>query len=71
MSTVSDALNGVRRLLLMQENINQLERTSDRQIDALQKLTDHVIALDKRVVRIETMIEIGGRQSTQQKRIEE
>lgn len=71
MSTVSDALNGVRRLLLMQENINQLERTSDRQIDALQKLTDDVIALDKRVVRIETMIEIGGRQSTQQKRIEE
>ena len=71
MSTVSDALNGVRRLLLMQENINQLERTSDRQIDALQKLTDDVIALDKRVVRIETMIEIGGRQSAQQKRIEE
>ena len=70
MSGLGDALNGIKRLLLLQEDVRRLEKAGERQGDALKALTVEHIALDKRVVRIETMIEISAPRGTQPPMIE-
>ena len=70
MSSLRDALDGVKSILLLQNDVRNLEKEVERQRDALDELGDDFVALDKRVVRIETMIEMSARQP-QQKRIEE
>ncbi|WP_374405341.1 hypothetical protein [Pelagerythrobacter sp.] len=70
MSTLRDALDGVKSILLLQNDVRNLEKEVERQRDALGELGDDFVALDKRVVRIETMIEMSAGQP-QQKRIEE
>jgi 3-phenylpropionate/cinnamic acid dioxygenase small subunit len=65
MSMLGDALNGVRQILLLQEQVKRLEAVGEKQRDATVRLTDDLIALDKRVVRIETMIEMTARQAPQ------
>ena len=63
MSTLGDAMKGIKQLLLLQEQVRQLERVADLQSTAMGRMTDDLIALDKRVVRIETMIEMSVRGS--------
>lgn len=63
MSTLGDAMKGIKQLLLLQEQVRQLERVAELQNTALGRMTDDLIALDKRVVRIETMIEMSARGS--------
>ena len=70
MSSLRDALDGVKSILLLQNDVRNLEKEVERQRDALDELGDDFVALDKRVVRIETMIEMSARQP-QPKRIEE
>ena len=70
MSSLRDALDGVKSILLLQNDVRNLEKEVERQRVALDELGDDFVALDKRVVRIETMIEMSARQP-QQKRIEE
>jgi hypothetical protein len=62
-STLGEAVKGIKQLLLLQEQVRQLERAAEKQTDALGRLTGDVLALDKRVIRIETMIEMGQRQA--------
>ena len=70
MSTVSDALTALKNVVLMQERIQVLQKEIERVADDVSGLNDYCVALDKRVVRIETMIEMGAR-SSGQRRIEE
>jgi hypothetical protein len=63
MSTLGDAVKGIKQLLLLQEQVRQLERVAELQSTAIGRMTDDLIALDKRVVRIETMIEMSARGS--------
>lgn len=70
MSALGDALQGIRQVLLLQDQVKRLETLGEKQTDALGKLSDDLISIDKRVVRIETMIEMSGR-SAGQPRIEE
>lgn len=70
MSAISDAVKGIKQLLLLQEQVRRLEQSGERQAAALDGLTDNLITLDKRVVRIETMIEMTTRAAPQQPRIE-
>ncbi len=65
MSALSDALQGIKQVLLLQEQVRRLETAGERQSAALDRLADDLIALDKRVIRIETMIEMTARQSSQ------
>ncbi len=65
MSALSDALNGIKQVLLLQEQVRRLGMAGERQSAALDRLADDLIALDKRVIRIETMIEMTARQSNQ------
>jgi phage shock protein A len=67
MSALSDALQGIKQVLLLQEQVRRLETAGERQSAALDRLADDLIALDKRVIRIETMIEMTTRQSNQQR----
>ena len=67
MSALSDALQGIKQVLLLQEQVRRLETAGERQSAALDHLADDLIALDKRVIRIETMIEMTTRQSNQQR----
>jgi hypothetical protein len=61
MSTLGDAVKGIKQLLLLQEQVRQLERSAEKQTAALGRLTDDLIGLDRRVVRIETMVEMATR----------
>lgn len=70
MSAINDALKGIKDLLLLQNQVHNLERAAQSQVEELKRVGLDVIALDKRVVRIETMIEMSGR-GTAGRRIEE
>ena len=61
MSTLGEALKGVKQLLLIQKQVEDLEQASEVQASALRDLAKDVIEIDKRVVRIETMVEVAGR----------
>ena len=59
MSTLGDALKGLKQVLLLQEQVGHLERGAERQRDEIKALGRDLIGIDKRVVRIETMIEFA------------
>lgn len=63
MSSLGDALAAIRNVMLMQERIDVMNRKIDRLADDVKGLNDYALAIDKRVVRIETMIELSGRGS--------
>ena len=70
MSTFGNAVKGIREILLLQRDVQDLERVVSGQRGEIDRLTDHVIDLDKRLYAVERIMELGVRQS-QQKRIEE
>lgn len=63
MSSLGDALEAIRNVVLMQERLEVLNRKVDRMADDMKGLSDYAAALDKRVIRIETMIEMTQRQA--------
>ena len=70
MSTSERAISVVKSVLLFRETLDQLRsEIADLRSDLQTLARDHT-ALDKRVVRIETMIEMSGR-SVGQPRIEQ
>ena len=69
MSTLSDALAALRNVVLMQERLDVMNRKLDRLGDDVKGLNTYASAIDRRVVRIETMIEMSAR-SGDQPRIE-
>ena len=70
MSTFGNAVKGIREILLLQRDVQDLERVVSGQRGEIDRLTDRVIDLDKRLYAVERIMELGSRQS-QQKRIEE
>ena len=59
MSTLSDALAAIRNVVLMQERIDVLTRKVDRSADDVRDTNEYILSVDKRVIRIETMIEMS------------
>jgi hypothetical protein len=70
MSALSDALAALKSVVLMQERLDVMRTDLSQTAEDVRGLKDYVLAVDKRVIRIETMIEMGGR-SSNQPRIEE
>lgn len=70
MSTIRDAMEGVKSILLLQNDVRNLEKEVSRQRDAVDELGDDIVSLDKRIVRIETMIEMSVSRGSQPPRIE-
>ena len=64
MSALSEAFTALKNTMLLQERIDGLRGDMIRNADDLRTLTEKVVSLDKRVVRIETMIEMGARRDT-------
>jgi len=60
MSTVGDILKSVREVLLLQSQVEGLEEEIGEQNEELKRLSRDLIGLDKRVVRIETLIEFSS-----------
>lgn len=65
MSAMSDAFAALKNVMLMEERIDGLRSDMSRSADDLRSLTEKVHSLDKRVLRIETMIEMSGRGGNQ------
>ncbi|MCW5647244.1 MAG: hypothetical protein KIT23_08500 [Sphingopyxis sp.] len=65
MSAMSDAFAALKNVMLMEERIDGLRSDMFRSADDLRSLTEKVHSLDKRVLRIETMIEMSGRGGNQ------
>jgi hypothetical protein len=70
MSALSDALSALKNVVLMQERLDVMRSDLSRTADDVRGLNDYVSSVDKRVIRIETMIEMTGRAGSQS-RIEE
>ena len=70
MSALSDALAALKNVVLIQERLDVVRREVIDLAGMVDKLDDRVIEIDKRVVRIETMIELSSRRSPDQPRIE-
>ena len=66
MSAFGDAMAAIRNVVLMQERVANMQKELDELSSNVDGLSDYAVAIDKRVVRIETMIELsrGGSQST-------
>lgn len=69
MSTVGDILKSVREVLLLQSQVERLEARVDEQNDEMRAISRDIIGLDKRLVRIETMIEMSAGRAGQAPRI--
>ena len=61
MSTIGDAFSGLRKVLLMQENIERLEKNFDKLSSDLIRTRDYAASIDQRVARVEGVIEGYGR----------
>lgn len=70
MSSIGDAFSALKNVMLMQERIDGLKRDIAVSNGDLRTLTEKVFELDKRVVRIETMIEMSAGRAATAPRIE-
>lgn len=61
MSTVGDILAGLKKVILLEENVSRLQGDVANLTDDVRRTRDYAAEIDKRVVRIETMIEMSGR----------
>ncbi len=58
MSALNNAIKGIKQLLTLQLQVEGLERAAKNQGADLKAIATDVIGLDKRLIRIETMIEM-------------
>lgn len=56
MSTLTDALRGVRDLLLLQAQVKNLEKAVEGQGDLMRQMARDLIDVDKRLSHVEGMI---------------
>lgn len=70
MSALGDAIAAIKNVMLLQERVEGVQRDVQRLNADVRGLTDYVVAVDKRVIRIETMIEMTSRPTAQPPRIE-
>lgn len=65
MSTLGDALKALKTVLLIEENVARLQQDVGGLSDEVRRIRDYAGEIDKRVVRIETMIEMTARSPRQ------
>ena len=62
---MGNAYDALKNVMLMQERMDGLRSDISRTADDLRSLTEKVVEIDKRVVRIETMIEMTNPRGSQ------
>jgi len=60
MSAFGDAMKAVKDVILMQASIERLDEDFQRLTDDVRGAKDAIVDLDKRLVRIETLVEMSG-----------
>ncbi|QNE32636.1 hypothetical protein F1C10_12260 [Sphingomonas sp. NBWT7] len=70
MSAVNDAFSALKNVVLMQERLDVVRRELGELRATVGTLNDRVIGLDRRLVRIETMIEMTRGSGSSVPRIE-
>jgi hypothetical protein len=71
MSALGDAFAALKNVILLHERIEGVQKDVERLSGDLKDLNSYALAIDKRVVRIETMVEMTtGRRSPDVPRIE-
>ena len=70
MSAFGDAYKAIESVILLRSRVEGLERSIDKVIDDLKQDGRDLLDHDRRLIRIETMIEMSGRVPNRQ-RIEE
>ena len=70
MSAFGKALKGVQSILLLQNDVRRLEAGIKESEDLMKEFARDLAAFDKRVVRIETMIEMTVMRGAQPPQIE-
>ena len=58
MSTVGDALAALKNVVLMQERLDVMRRDFSDLTGRVDKLNDRLVDVDRRLLRIETMVEM-------------
>lgn len=59
MGLFSDVASALKNVVLMQSNLDRLERTVERQDNDLAGLRDAIGRVSERVVRLETIVDIA------------
>lgn len=67
MSLIGDAASALKDVVLMQSNIERLERAVERQDRDIGGLRDVIALMNERIVRMETKFDIYERQAGQRR----
>ena len=68
MGAVGDILSGIRQVILLQENVGRLQRDVEGLVQDVRRIRDYAGEIDKRVARIEGVMEGVARASTPARR---
>lgn len=58
MSSFSDAMSGIKQLLTLQVQVAALEAAARTQSEDMKKMARDLVELDKRLVRVSTIVEM-------------
>jgi len=64
MGTVGDILSGIKQVILLQEHVSRLQRDVETLAQDVRRVRDYAGDIDKRVARIEGVMEGVARAST-------
>jgi hypothetical protein len=67
MGTVGDILSGIRQVILLQEHVSRLQRDVEALAQDVRRVRDYAGDIDKRVARIEGVMEGVARASASSK----
>ncbi|MBW8755600.1 MAG: hypothetical protein JF595_15920 [Sphingomonadales bacterium] len=70
MSALGEAIKTIQSVLQLQFRVEQLEKSADRITDDVKNLATDLYSVDKRVLRIETIIEMTAARGPQPPRLE-
>lgn len=70
MSALGDAFAALKNVLLVQERLDAVRNDVERLAADVRDLNTYAVSLDKRIVRIETLVEFGSGRGSDQRRIE-
>jgi hypothetical protein len=69
MSSVGDILGGIKKVLLLQENVMRIEKNLDNLSADVRYIRDYAGSIDRRVTRLEGFIEGATAAASSQKRL--
>jgi hypothetical protein len=67
MGVVSDILSGIKQVILLQENVARLQRELEVTAQDVRRIREYAGEIDKRVARIEGVMEGYGRAAPRQR----